>query len=455
MSPASTPVRTAAAILALVALAAAGGAVGCRRETTPAGRSAAAAAKAPRYQCPMHPQITSDEPGRCPICGMDLVKVEAEALPAPEAATPDVAGRAAVTLSTERRQLLGVRGEPVHHARLERTIRTVGRVAADERRVHHVHAKVEGYVERLDVDFVGALVRKGQRLLSIYSPELVATQQEYLLAYRARQRLAQSPVETTARSGDDLLEAARQRLLFWDVRPADIAELERSGQVRRTVDLYADHGGFVTQKTVVVGMRVMPSDTLFDIVDLSHLWVMADVYESDLPLIRPGMTGDVTLPYLPGRSWTGAVTNVAPTVDPATRTVKVRLEVGNPGSDLKPDMYADVVLRPSLGTGLIVPESAVIQTGNRSIVFVELGEGRYEPREVQLGPKVEGGVQVIAGLEDAESVVVSANFLLDSESSLKAALGAVRPLPSAGPAAGGSPGAAAPPAADPYAGHRH
>jgi Cu(I)/Ag(I) efflux system membrane fusion protein len=449
MKPA--PLRLGA-ILALGALAAIG-APACRREATPAAAPRAATVEAPLYRCPMHPQITSDKPGRCPICAMDLVKVEPQALPAPEAATlGGVAGRTAVTLSAERRQVLGVRSEPVHHARLERTIRTVGRVAADERRVHHVHAKVEGYVERLDVDFTGALVRKGQRLLSIYSPELVATQQEYLLAYRARQRLAASPVESTARSGNDLLEAARQRLLFWDVRPVDIAELERTGQVKRTVGVYADHGGFVTTKNVVQGMRVMPQDTLFDLVDLTHLWVMADVYESDLPLIRLGMTGEVRLPYLPGRSWTGAVTNVAPIVDPATRTVKVRLEVSNAGNDLKPDMYADVELRPMLGSGLIVPESAVIQTGNRSIVFVDLGEGRFEPREVQLGPKVEGGVQVVRGLEDAESVVVSANFLLDSESSLKAALGAVKPLPSTAPATGTSPGAPAP---DPHAGHRN
>jgi Cu(I)/Ag(I) efflux system membrane fusion protein len=441
--------RPTVALLATAALFST--AVACRRGgDAAAGKPAAAAASAPLYQCPMHPQITSDRPGSCPICGMDLVKVQADALPAPEAASPGgVAGRAAVALSPERLQVLGVRSEPVHHARLERAIRTVGRVTADERRVHHVHTKVEGYVERLDVDFTGAHVRKGQHLLSLYSPELVATQQEYLLAFRARQRLSHSPVPSTARSGEDLLEAARQRLLFWDVRPEDIAALERTGQVRRTVDLHAEHGGYVIQKNVAMGMRVMPQDELFGLVDLSHLWVMADVYESDLPLIRPGMTGEVTLPYLPGRIWTGAVTYVAPTVDPATRTIKVRLEVDNTGDDLKPDMYADVVLRPTLGTGLIVPESAVIQTGDRNIVFVDLGEGRFEPREVQLGPKVEGGVQVTRGLEDAESVVVSANFLLDSESSLKAALGAVRPLPTGG----GEP--TPPPAADPHAGHRH
>jgi Cu(I)/Ag(I) efflux system membrane fusion protein len=413
-------------LLVALGLAFAGAlALACRR----AGPAPAGAVQAVLYHCPMHPDVTSDRPGSCPICGMDLVKAEPSAAgPNPEAAAPPgVAGRAGLTLSAERRQVLGVRSQEIHHARLERAIRTVGRIAVDERRLHHVHTKFEGYVEKLYVDFTGAFVKRGAPLLAIYGPELVATQQEYLLALRAKERLGASPVPATARGSADLLEAARQRLLLWDIRAEDVATLERTGKVRRTLDLHSEISGYVVQKSVVHGMRVMPQDTLFDIADLSRLWVLADVYESDLPAVKVGMTGEVTVPYLPGRSWRGPVTYVAPTVEAATRTVKVRLEIDNAGQDLKPEMYADVVLRPMLGSGLIVPESAIIDTGDRQIVFVDLGEGRLEPREIQVGPKVDGGVQVLGGLDDGERVVISANFLIDSESSLKAALSAIAP----------------------------
>ena len=205
-----------------------------------------------------------------------------------------------VALSPERRQLLGVRSEAVSRRHLDRTIRTVGRVAMDERRLHHVHTKYEAYVEKLYVNFVGQMVRKGDHLAALYSPELVATQQEYLLAYRAQQRLAQSGIASVAKGGTDLLEAARQRLLFWDVAPDDIDALERTGQVQRTVDLHAELPGYVLQKSAVHGMRVMPADILFDIADLSEVWILADVYESDLATVELGMAAEVTLPYHPG-----------------------------------------------------------------------------------------------------------------------------------------------------------
>lgn len=411
------------------------------------------------YHCPMHPSYVSDKPGECPICqmklapagkptgerrilyyrspmdpnvrsdqpakdamGMDFVPVHEDEL-APGGST--VAGRAVVTLSPERRQMLGVRSEKLKRERLTRVIRTVGRVTVDERRLHHIHTKYDGYVEHLHVDFTGKFVRKGEPLLSIYSPELVATQQEYLLAYRAQKQMADSGIPTVAEGSLDLLEAARQRLLLWDIRPADIEKLERAGEVKRTLDLHSDVSGYVVQKMAFHGMRVTPADTLFDIADLSRVWVLADVYESDLPLVRIGMKGEVAVTYRPAEKWRGAVTYVNPTVEEKTRTVKVRIELENERQELKPDMFADVLLRADLGVGLVVPEGAVVDGGGRKLVFVDRGEGRFEPREVQLGVKVGSGFQVLSGLGEGEVVVTSANFLLDSESSLKAALQAM------------------------------
>ncbi|MFI5183843.1 MAG: efflux RND transporter periplasmic adaptor subunit [Vicinamibacteria bacterium] len=378
-------------------------------------------AKVLYYRSPMDPSIRSQVPAKDSM-GMDFIPVYREA----ESAAPlAVEGRAVVPLSQERRQLLGLRSAPVTRASLTREIRTVGRVAVDERLLQHVHVKYDGYVEHLYVDFTGKFVTKGEPLLSIYSPDLVATQEEYLLAWRARRDLARSGNPSVALGGEGLLEAARQRLLFWDIRPADIERLEATGQVLRALDIHAEHGGYVAQKTAFHGMRVTPADTLYDIADLSRLWVLADVYESDLPSVRVGMQGGVTVPYLPGRRWSGSVTYIAPTVEERTRTVKVRIEVDNAGGDLKPDMFADVFLHSDSGMGLMVPEGAVIDAGDRRLVFVDRTDGRLEPREVAIGFKSAGGVQVLSGVAEGERVVTSANFLLDSESSLKAALSAL------------------------------
>jgi Cu(I)/Ag(I) efflux system membrane fusion protein len=377
------------------------------------------------YRHPMDPSVRSDKPAKDSM-GMDFIPVYEETA---GGALAGPAGRAVVTLSADRRQILGVRSERVKRARLSRAIRTVGRVAVDERRLHHIHTKYEGYVEHLYVDFTGKFVKDGEPLLSIYSPDLVATQQEYLLAYQAQKRLKASNIASVAQGGVDLLEAARQRLLLWDVRPADIERLETTGQVGRTLDLYSETSGYVVQKMAFHGMRVTPADTLFDIADLSHLWVLADVYESDLPSVRLGMEGELSVPYLPGKSWRGPVTYIAPTVEEKTRTIKVRIEVDNQDQALKPDMFADALLKSDLGVGLLVPGSAVINAGDRQIVFLDREGGRLEPREVLLGPKVGDGFQVLGGLADGDRVVTSANFLLDSESSLKAALNSMAPGP--------------------------
>jgi Cu(I)/Ag(I) efflux system membrane fusion protein len=419
--------RSASIVALLLAVAGAGYWFGARR-----AEPKAAAAPAVRYHCPMHPTYVSDKPGECPICHMALVPIGSADADHGVRGAEAVDGRATIALTPERRRLLGLRSEAVVDKDLTRSIRTVGRVAVDERRLNHVHVKYDGYVEALYVDFTGRYVKEGEPLLSIYSPDLVATQQEYLLALRARRELQGR--DALAQGGQGLLEAARQRLLFWDVRPSDIEELERSGEVMRALKVYSEHAGFVVQKLAYHGMRVTPADTLYDIADLSRLWVLADVYESDLPLVRVGMRGDVSVPYLPGRQFGGAVSYIAPTVEEKTRTVKVRLEVANPGDALKPDMFADVTLEAGIGRGLALPESALIDTGSRKLVFVDREDGHLEPREVRLGVKVGTDYQVLSGLRAGEKVATSANFLLDSESSLRAALeglGGATPAPPA------------------------
>jgi Cu(I)/Ag(I) efflux system membrane fusion protein len=428
--------RWIAAALAALLVVAAIAESGCKAASTSSATSPATTAQAQKYHCPMHPTYVSDKPGDCPICGMKLVPMAAVTPLAPGGAgaggtgtsatvATAVTGRSVVILSPERRSLLGVRSEAVRQQRIEKSLRTVGRIAADERRLVHFHTKFEGFVEHLYVNFTGEYVKKGAPLLSIYSQELVATQQEYLLALRAQKMLGTSAIRSVAEGSTNLLDAARQRLLQWDIRAEDIAEVERTGIARRTFDLYATTSGYVIQKNVVQGFRVMPADTLFEIADLSRLWVMADVYDTDLAAVHLGTSAEVTLSSVPGRVWRGTVTNIAPTLDDKTRTIKVRVEVDNSDGVLKPDMYGDVWMRNDLGMGLVIPDSAVVDTGDRKLVFLDRPDGGLEPREIETGVRLPDGYQVIKGLAQGDRIVTAANFLLDSESSLKAALSAI------------------------------
>jgi len=274
-------------------------------------------------------------------------------------------------------------------------------------------------------DFTGKYVTKGEALASIYSPELYATQQEYLLALKASRSLGASGVLSVAQGGRDLLSAARQRLLLWEIAPSDIERIEKNGEPIRAMPVYAPISGFVTGRTAYHGMKVSSADTLFDILDLSHVWVLADVYEYELPRLSVGQKATVTLSYWPGRVWNGAVTYVAPAVDEKTRTVKVRVELDNPKGELKPEMFADVTIHGPTRTVLQVPDGAVLESGTRNIAFVVQGEGKLVPREVSVGDHGTGVLEIRSGLKEGEVVVRGANFLVDSESRLKAAISAM------------------------------
>jgi Cu(I)/Ag(I) efflux system membrane fusion protein len=420
------------------------------------GAQAAAGAEAQKdlWQCPMHPSIVEDHPGDCPICGMKLVKVERSDV-SPE-------GLSGVTIDSARQQLIGLR---IAHAELGEvggTWRTSGRVAVDETRVHHVNVKFSGFMEHVHGDFVGRPVRKGEPLFSIYSPELLAAQQEFLLALDTRKRLAQTGGMVS--DGETLVAASRRKLELWDVPRSEIARIEETGQASRTVTFFSPASGVITKKDVVPGMRVNAGDMPFEIVDLSRVWVLADAYESDLRQVKVGMTARLTLKAFPDRTFNGRVAFIDPMLDPKSRTAKVRVEFANPTGELKPEMFGDVVLHGQARKALRVPADAVIHSGTKNVVFVALPDGKFQPREVQLGETDGDFVEIASGLGAGDGVVTRANFLVDSESRLRASLAA---LSTGGAAAAPTPasagheghgGAAAPapapaPAADPHAGH--
>ncbi len=326
----------------------------------------------------------------------------------------------AVRLSPDRQQFLGVVLTPVEKRRLARQIKTVGRVEYDERRLAFVNTKFGGWIERLDVDFTGVFVRKGQTLMAIYSPELVSAQEEYLLALKAVRSM---PSGTSSR---ELLDAARRRLLLWDIRQEHIDELERTGRARRTLEIHSPISGYVIEKMALQGLRIEPGMNLYKIADISRVWIDAAIYEYEVPLIRLGQEATVALPYTPGETLAGKVSYVYPYLDEKTRTVKVRVEFQNPEEKLKPGMYGEVLFRSDQGEALAVPKSAVLDTGSRKLVFVSRGEGRFDPREIRTGYLAGDYYQVLEGLQAGEQVVTSANFLIDSESQLSTATGAMK-----------------------------
>jgi Cu(I)/Ag(I) efflux system membrane fusion protein len=367
---------------------------------------------------PMHPGYKSDKPGIAPDCGMKLVPKyadEAEAMQSMPAGT--------VMLSPEKQQLIGVRTAAVRRDRLARTVRTVGRVTADETRIAKVHLKVGGWIEKVYVDFVGQLVQQGQPLFTLYSPDLVSTQQEYLVARRGMKEMGSSTLPDVAEGAQSLLRSARERLRLWDISDEQIRKLDESGEVTRTLTFYSPITGFVLERKAYPQTAIGPETDLYTVADLSDVWVNAEVYEYEVPYVHLGQPASMQLSYFPGKTYRGRVTYVYPTVDPETRTVKVRLQFPNPGFQLKPDMFANVELKVDYGVHTLVPSEAVLDSGTRQIVFVAKPDGYFQPREVKLGPQVDGQAVVLSGLEPGESIVTSGNFLIDSESRLGAAMG--------------------------------
>lgn len=371
---------------------------------------------APLYwKAPMDPTYVRDQPGKSPM-GMDLVPVCS--------GQESAAAGGGVVIDPALVQNMGVRVALTTRRDLARKVRAVGRVAYDERRVDHVHTKIQGWIEQLFVEYEGEMVKRGQPLLEIYSPELVSTQEELLLAVRYRDATRESDFEDVSRGGEDLFEATRRRLELWDIPKRDIERLLESGEVHKTLTLDAPAEGFVTHLMAREGMEVGPNDNLYTIADLSRVWIYADVYEYELPWVREGQVAVVDLSYLPGRTFQGTVTYVYPVLDAKTRTARVRIELDNPDLIFKPDMFANVTIetepRPDV---LAVPEEAIIRSGRRSLAIVALGEGRFSPREVTLGiDSGDGWVEVQEGLVAGDRVVTSGQFLIDSESRLSEAV---------------------------------
>jgi len=338
-------------------------------------------------------------------------------------------GSNTITIAPERLQTIGVKFQEAARRPLDKVIRTVGRVEIDERLVGRVNLKFEGWIEELLVSAIGDHVKKGQRLFTIYSPDLVATQEEYLLALQSYRELGASEFPEVSRGAKDLLEATRRRLQLWDIRKNHIQDLERTGTVMRTLPIHSPVTGTVIRMEARTGTFVTPGTELYFIADLSHIWIQADIYEYELPYIKIGQDAAVTLSYDPNTKLHGRVGFIYPTLDPKTRTVKVRFELENLNEKLKPDMYANVELQVPLGIKLVVPRDAILESGERQLLFIHHGSGQLEWRNVKLGATAGDWVEVKEGLKEGEHVVTGANFLIDSESQLKAAIGGMAGMP--------------------------
>ena len=365
---------------------------------------------------PMHPAYKSDKPGTAPDCGMDLVPKYAN-----DGGQDMAAGT--VNIAAGKQQVMGVRTATVEQKPVVRDIRTTAQIVPDERRIAHIHVKVPGFVEKVYVDFVGQLVRKGQPVFTLYSPDMVATQEEYLIAKRGEQTLGGAPYQEVSQGAQSLLRSARQRLKLWDISDQQIKKLDETGEVSKTITIHSPITGFVTDRKVFPNVSVTPDMDLYVVSDLSNIWATADIYQYELPFVKVGQKAQLQLSYYPGKTYSGRISYIYPSMDPTTHTAKVRIDISNPNFELKPQMFGDVQIKVDYGNKILVPQDAVLNSGNEQTVFVVREGGNFEPRKVTLGPAVEGNVVILSGLKAGETIVTSGNFLIDSESRMKSATG--------------------------------
>jgi RND family efflux transporter MFP subunit len=367
------------------------------------------------YTCGMHPQVISEEPGNCPICGMRLVPVN-----------PTARGGEVVEIDPGTIQTIGVRTTTVTVAPLTRTVRATGRFVMDEKGAHTVTLKTGGWIERLHVDFAGAVVRKGQPMLELYSPELVTTQQEYLLALATAERMRGTTAAGAEQDAQRVLDAARRRLAYFDLTEEQIARIESTGEVVRTVTYPVPASGEVMEKAVVEGQQVAAGEPLMKIFDTSEIWLVADIYEQDLPWVSVGSHASISVPYFPDRRLEGRIEHLYYMLNPETRSIEARITLQRADKVLRPGMYAVVELDGTpTESGPVVPEEAIIWTGDQSVVILSVGSGRFRPVAIRTGVQADGFIQVLDGLVGGEEVVTSAQFLIDSEARLKSAISAM------------------------------